>query len=334
MSYYVVFIVDFYYLPIYSINVNIFIVVFLGEEVFIMNLFYNPAISFNIDNVSFSVSNIAREQFLAPVPKHAHGNESYELHYIASGYGTVRINNSTIYKLTPDTLYITGPHIEHEQVPYINNPMTEYAIFFNIHPLGADNGCLEQFIATPFWIGENAAILCTLLKDIFKELQHKKVGYLTIVSSLLQQIVIFLIRNYQTPRPGNISGNSGSNLYESRAFRTDKAFLYEYRDITLARLSSDLGLSERQTERFLKEYYGKTFAQKRIDARMSAACTFLSKENPNLQKISELTGYSSIDYFTSTFKKYYGITPKRYIQLIHENETVISEHGPLSPIYD
>ena len=65
-----------------------------------MNLFYSPDIHFMIENVSFSVSNIAREQFMTPVPRHVHGNGSYEFHYIASGYGTARINGS-IYKLVP-----------------------------------------------------------------------------------------------------------------------------------------------------------------------------------------------------------------------------------------
>lgn len=285
---------------------------------FLMDLFYHPNIQFFIENVSFFVSNIAREQFLAPVPKHAHGNESYELHYIASGYGSTRIRG-TVYKLVPDMLYVTGPHVEHEQVPYIDNPMTEYSVFFNIHKDTPGPSCLDQFISTTFWIGENASTLHTLLKNIFKELQHKRVGYLTEASALLQQAVIFLVRNYQTPRPGTITGRHSNNLYESRAFLTDKAFLYEYKDITLTGLSDYVGLSERQTERFLKEYYGKTFAQKRTDARMSAACIMLNKENPDLYEIAEKTGYTSVDYFINAFKKYYNMTPKRYLQLRSED---------------
>lgn len=167
----------------------------LKREKAIMNLFYQPNIQFVIENVSFFISNIACEQFLVPVPKHAHRNESYELHYISSGYGSARINGS-VYKLVPDMLYITGPHIEHEQVPYIGNPMTEYSVFFNIHKDTFSPSCLDQFINTPFWIGENASDLHTLLKVIFKELKHKRVGYLTEVSALLQQAVIFLVRNY------------------------------------------------------------------------------------------------------------------------------------------
>ena len=282
-----------------------------------MNLFYSPDIHFMIENVSFSVSNIAREQFMTPVPRHVHGNGSYEFHYIASGYGTARINGS-IYKLVPGTLYVTGPQVEHEQIPYLDNPMTEYAVFFVIQKETMDLSCVDQFLETPFWMGENASAIHDLLQIVFEELQDKQAGYLTQVSALLQQMVIYLIRNYQIPRPGNIAGMRTGNLYEKRAFLTDKAFLYEYREVTLVRLSEYLGLSERQTERFLKEYYGKTFAQKRTDARMSAACIFLKNEEPDLYDIAEKTGYRSIDYFVNAFKKYFQITPKRYVQIYQE----------------
>ena len=282
-----------------------------------MNLFYSPDIHFMIENVSFSVSNIAREQFMTPVPRHVHGNGSYEFHYIASGYGTARINGS-IYKLVPGTLYVTGPQVEHEQIPYLDNPMTEYAVFFVIQKETMDLSCVDQFLETPFWMGENASAIHDLLQIVFEELQDKQAGYLTQVSALLQQMVIYLIRNYQIPRPGNIAGMRTGNLYEKRAFLTDKAFLYEYREVTLARLSEYVGVSEGQTERLLKEYYGKTFAQKRRDARMSAACIFLKNEEPDLYDIAEKTGYRSIDYFVNAFKKYFQITPKRYVQLYQE----------------
>ena len=34
--------------------------------------------------------------------------------------------------------------------------------------------------------------------------------------------------------------------------------------------------------------------------------------------IAEKTGYRSIDYFVNAFKKYFQITPKRYVQLYQE----------------
>ena len=54
-------------------------------------LYDNLNIEFNIDNVSFSTLNIALEQFLTSVPKHSHGNNNYELHYVSQGYGIAMI---------------------------------------------------------------------------------------------------------------------------------------------------------------------------------------------------------------------------------------------------
>ena len=51
---------------------------------------------------------------------------------------------------------------------------------------------------------------------------------------------------------------------------------------------------------------------------MSAACIFLKNEEPDLYDIAEKTGYRSIDYFVNAFKKYFQITPKRYVQIYQE----------------
>ena len=48
----------------------------------------------------------------------------------------------------------------------------------------------------------------------------------------------------------------------------EKMFLYE-KDFTLSQLSSNLGLCERQTQRLLKKYYGKTFTQKKKETKNS-----------------------------------------------------------------
>ena len=84
-----------------------------------------------IEDTQFSILQIAFEHFLRSMPKHSHGNNSYELHYIPYGHGTVNMNNRK-YEVKPNTLYMTGPHVEHEQVPYKNDPMAEYCIYFKL----------------------------------------------------------------------------------------------------------------------------------------------------------------------------------------------------------
>jgi AraC-like DNA-binding protein len=249
------------------------------------------------------------------MPKHSHGNNSYELHYIPYGHGKVSIDDQ-IYNITPNTLYMTGPHVEHEQIPVKNDPMTEYCIYFKIQknsshpPLDVDT-VAYKFEKTHFWFGQDTQELYPLMQQIFFELEHRYTGYMIQVEALLQQCLVKIVRNYEN-RTQSKSHFSPSNLVDSKYIIVEECFLYEYETITLEIISERLGLSIRQTERFLKEYYGKTFLQKKTEAKMSMAKIYLNDDTINISEIADRLNYSSIQHFSYAFKQYYGITPTNY----------------------
>jgi AraC-like DNA-binding protein/mannose-6-phosphate isomerase-like protein (cupin superfamily) len=268
-----------------------------------------------INDTTFLVLNIAFERFLRSMPKHSHGNNSYELHYIPYGHGKVSIDDQ-IYSITPNTLYMTGPHVEHEQIPVKNDPMTEYCIYFKIQknsshpPLDVDT-VAYKFEKTHFWFGQDTQELYPLMQQIFFELEHRYTGYMIQVEALLQQCLVKSVRNYEN-RTQSKSHFSPSNLVDSKYIIVEECFLYEYETITLEIISERLGLSIRQTERFLKEYYGKTFLQKKTEAKMSMAKIYLNDDTINISEIADRLNYSSIQHFSYAFKQYYGITPTNY----------------------
>ena len=45
------------------------------------NTIYGLDVKTTIDNTTFLILNIAFEHFFKPLPRHSHGNNSYELHY-------------------------------------------------------------------------------------------------------------------------------------------------------------------------------------------------------------------------------------------------------------
>ncbi len=268
-----------------------------------------------INDTTFLVLNIAFERFLRSMPKHSHGNNSYELHYIPYGHGKVSIDDQ-IYNITPNTLYMTGPHVEHEQIPVKNDPMTEYCIYFKIQknsshpPLDVDT-VAYKFEKTHFWFGQDTQELYPLMQQIFFELEHRYTGYMIQVEASLQQCLVKIVRNYEN-RTQSKSHFSPSNLVDSKYIIVEECFLYEYETITLEIISERLGLSIRQTERFLKEYYGKTFLQKKTEAKMSMAKIYLNDDTINISEIADRLNYSSIQHFSYAFKQYYGITPTNY----------------------
>ena len=267
-----------------------------------------------IDNISFQVLNIVYERFNRPMPKHSHGNNSYELHYIPSGHGIVTIDGKS-YDAEPGTLYMTGPHVEHEQIPSKDDPMEEYCIYFKlskaVSKASEPETAASIFAKTHFWYGKDSQNLLEIIKQIFFELENKYTGYMIQVEALLQQCIVKIVRNYETHRISD-SHFAHTNLVDSKYLIVEESFLYDYESITLESLADRLGLGIRQTERFIKEYYGKTFTQKKTEARMSMAKIFLNDKDLSISEIAKRLNYSSVEHFAYAFKKYYGISARDY----------------------
>ena len=266
-----------------------------------------------INNTTFSVLNIAFERFLHSMPQHSHGNNSYEVHYIPYGHGQLNIDNQR-YNITPNTLYMTGPHIKHEQIPIQNDPMAEYCIYFKINrteALSNDDSVAAKFEHTYFWFGQDTQDLYPLIQQIFFEFEHKYTGYMFQIEALLQQCIIKIVRNYENRQHSRLHF-APSSLVDSKYLIVEESFLYEYETLTLEQLSKKLGLSIRQTERFLKDYYGKTFLQKKTEAKMSMAKIYLDDDTLNISEIADRLNYSSIQHFSYAFRQYYGISASTY----------------------
>ena len=327
-------------------------------------------IHFILENTHIHALNIIRETFLRNIPSHSHGNGCYEIHYISSGLGRL-IADGKNYPVTPNTLFITGPHVEHAQIPVKSDPMEEYCVYFHIRAAGSRKGRQEDilfpFLAKHLWFGRGNEQIRHTLTDIFSELRDMPEGYLEVVRLLLARLIIQIVRIYSLPAghpapalpdssfsgapadapisalsggslpqnrpsgspdqkqgsqriPGNKSKNGNRktahvqpvNLYDSKSVIIEEYFLNNYQDLSLQDLSGRLKTSPRQTERLIREYYGKTFQQKKMDARMSAAEILLREPSRSIQSISEELGFSSSSHFSCAFSKYHHVSPGKY----------------------
>ncbi len=272
-------------------------------------------IKITIDDTTFHVLQIVFEHFKRPMPRHSHGNNSYELHYIPQGHGSVNIDD-TVYDVTPNTMYMTGPHVEHEQIPAKEDPMAEYCIYFKLQGSPAPgkrtkSTTVSLFEKTHFWYGQDSQSIHPVLTQLFQELEHQYTGYRLQVEALLKQCIVKIVRNYENKKELEAHFQP-SNLVDSKYLIIEESFLYDYEILTLDTLSKRLGLSNRQTERCLKEYYGKTFLQKKAEARMSMAKIYLSDPTLTISEIANRLNYSSGEHFAYAFKQYYKTSASEY----------------------
>lgn len=280
----------------------------------------NLKLSFCIEGIEFTVLSICLEKLLSPMPMHSHSKNSYEIHYVSYGYGTLYTEEKT-YEITPGTLFVTGPGVEHEQLSVPENPMTEYCVYLKIRNcnkdkkkrMGTGNEMMDLFLEHPFWFGTGDSSVHELFRQMLQELEARQQGYDIVLQSLLQQLLVRLVRSYETTNltvsPGSAPGISAGDL---TYLIIEEAFLYHYRSITLEELAGLVGLGRRQTERVLQVHYHKTFSQKKTEARMSAALSLLRDSKQSISGIADQLGYSSAEHFSNAFKRYYKQTPSGY----------------------
>lgn len=314
-----------------------------GKEPFPMRTLYTDMdIRFTMDHIPLRALNIIFERFTRIIPSHSHGSGCYEIHFISAGYGKLGVDRQycpeqaparkrealsvagsaerplgcgkLYYDITPGTLYITGPHVEHAQIPMLSDPMEEYCVYLKIDNSGAarKEACvMDIFLEKPFWFGQDTQGMGRLMEQLFEELEHGYIGYQHQVRLLLSQLLICTVRNY-TQRQASRTAFARSNRSDAKSVIIEELFLYEYATLSLGSLAQRLNVSPRQAQRLLREYYGKSFQQKKTEARMSAASILLTDHVKSFTSIAEELGYSSQEHFSSAFRKYYGMSPREY----------------------
>jgi len=269
-------------------------------------------IQFIMEQHKIDIQNIVLTQFYKVIPSHCHGNNCYEIHYIRSGYGKLNVGGMD-YAICPNTLFVTGPHIMHMQVPLFSNPMTEYCIYLKLSDTIMDSytaPVLSAFCNVHFWFGQAAHRLPDLILQFFWELEHRYIGYKSQAETLLSQIIVALVRCYEQRK--DLSKITAKQIADTKSILIEEYFLYEYQSLSLEDLADRLSLSTRQTQRLLQKYYGKTFQQKKTEARMSEAVLLLEDNKRSITSIANVLGYSSVEHFSSAFQRYFKISPRNY----------------------
>ena len=280
-----------------------------------------------MEDVTFTVLSISNEQMVVPIPRHSHSRNSYELHYISYGCGTL-IADDVRYNITPGTFYMTGPQVFHEQISDPDDPMREYGVYLKVSlpRKGTKSELLRGFLRQSFFFGPAGIEVYELMKRLIGEIEQGPEGHRLMLSALLQELIVEIARLYRTTpatAKESVSRSSDARTTDTHLPDThlpddqtyliiEEAFLYNYRDITLDSLATLLNLSRRQTERLLQQHYGKTFLQKKKEARMSAACILLQAGDRSIASVAYELGYSSPEHFTHAFKNYFHVAPSAY----------------------
>ncbi len=293
-------------------------------------------IKLRLDELTLNVLYVKFGYFHHSMPRHSHSHGSYELHYIPTGRGHL-IADGRHYALTPGMLFVTGPEIEHEQIPDRNDPMAEYCIFFEIvsgqQPSQRDqrHGRTELLLSQwlqdqPFWIGNDTENrLMSLFDMLAREASLQQIGFHRMMTNILELIITGTLRYYYEDYPP-LPYAPVKTLDDRRLVTIENSFLYEYHSITLQQLAYHIGLSTRQTERMVHKQYGMSFAHKKLHARMEAATQLLLTTDQTIREVASAIGFTTPERFSHAFKQYFHVSPSSY-RSEHQNVNGESNDG-------
>ncbi len=219
-------------------------------------------ISFIWNDYEFKVIQYGRGVYTKDMAGHSHSANSYELHYILGGKGTL-VTDTSSFEVKKGDLFVTGPFVYHQQNTDKSEPLEEAHIYLQASGKKTNNALASAFLGSSFFFS-NQPSFAPLFENILSEKSKKQIGYESIVSADLQIILTKISRLY-LPETLNVPLDS-DNLNDKRFLIIENAFISHPQELTIAKLSDMIGLCERQTQRLLKKYYGKTFTEKQREA--------------------------------------------------------------------
>ncbi len=84
--------------------------------------------------------------------------------------------------------------------------------------------------------------------------------------------------------------------------------------VDLIKASERANMNPSSFSRYFKQMYGKTFSQYVNEIRLGYACKLLLKDQFSVTEACFESGFNNISNFNKQFKRYYKMSPKKYVQ--------------------
>ncbi len=218
-------------------------------------------INFKWNGVDFTLVHFGKGVFTEDMVGHSHAKNIYELHYIVDGKGTLTTDTKT-YKLSKSDFFVTGPNIYHQQSTDTKEPLTEIYLYLQASEKNNAGALVSSFLSTHFYFSK-APELEVLFTETVSEWDNKSFGYKSVIGAMMEILLTKITRLY-VPEFTDMPDNDDT-LNDRRFLIIEHAFITNP-GVTLAELSEHIGLCERQTQRLLRKYYGKSFREKKAEA--------------------------------------------------------------------
>lgn len=263
--------------------------------------------------------------FLRYLPPYWRRDEYFEVYYVFSGTCRVFFEKESI-TLRPGSVLIVPPEVqkactcmddESAVFFYMIRKSTFAQVFWS--QLNAPNLMANFFrqalsgeSKTPYLRFETGQDLRleSLLFSIFREYNRSRKYSAQLLNSLMSSFFLCLLQEYEDS--AQISRHSDFSWKPEYA--EILSYLQErFSSVTLEELSERFGYSRRQLIRIIQASTGSSFTTLQTQLRMEKAARMLSSRTASVDDIALEVGFTDRSSFYRAFNKYFGCTPKEFI---------------------
>lgn len=229
-----------------------------------------------------------------------------DLNYETEGdAGTIQVHQSLL--LEPGKrIAATGHNVESLLITFSPALIIDYATRARL----VSGGSAPTFNSTAITHDKR---LSQLLTDLADELANEEAGKDIIISALIEQVAVHLLRRHSKMRRSDELELSRVGLIDRRIRRAVE-FMQTHleQDLPLKEIAAASYLSPYHFARLFKKLTGTSPHAYLASLRAAQARTLLAETDLPVNKISSRVGYASPSHFTKAFRQATGLTPRAF----------------------
>lgn len=236
-----------------------------------------------------------------------HTHNHTELFFIVSGKGQFLIEDQ-IFPVDVNNLVIINPNVSHTEDSLNAQPLEYIVLGIDGVELATSANSNGQFCILDHF---SSVEISSCLRNILREMELKNTGYEDICQAYMEILIIRLMRNtalsVQT-EPQGISSNrqcAAVKRYIDMHFKEP---------LTLAHLSEEAHMNKYYLSHAFKQEYGISPINYLISRRINESKYLLTETDLSMSQIAQLLGFSSLSYFSQSFRKTQGVSPMEFRQ--------------------
>lgn len=243
-----------------------------------------------------------------------HWHREFEIIMVRTGYFQVFLNNAC-YSCKPGDCVLVSPNVLHWGEP---KDCTYDCLVFDLEMLRKSGNEAIGMLLRPLITGNSTANGLLQSSDgelylaadaLFEPIKQQTTSQAFFMFGALYRFFGLL---YESNRITDISRRHSARQSDAIMTLLDWIELHLHEPITLAQLSQVSGLSEKYLCRLFREYTTHTPIDYVNRLRVESACLEMVVHHRSVTEAAFEVGFNDLSFFSRTFKKYKGMSPKEY----------------------